>query len=901
VNVFAGAQFRNLAPSAAVTASSQNTNSTQLASKAVDGIVDGRPGDYTREWATVGEKAGAWIRLAWGSAQTVDRVVLYDRPNLDDQVLGGILRFSDGSSIAVGALTNGGVPVELRFDPRNVTSVTFTVTASSASTLDVGLAEIRVYGGWSAGRDTTAPSAPTGLMVTSAGSNEISLSWTASTDAAGYWVYRDGALAGTTTTTSFTDSGLSPGTLYTYTVTAFDGAGVPNESLPSTATSATTPATSTPGTVLRINAGASSSYVDTQGRIWSADTGFNTGVVTTNANAIAGTLDDVLYRSGRYDSSTLPELRYSFAVPNGTYQVRLHFSENYTGAMAVGARVFDVNIEGVRVIDNVDAFAEVGARAALVKTANVAVADGRLDIDFLHQTENPLVNAIEIIGSDTTPPSAPTALTASAVSPTQIHLEWAASSDNVGVAGYRIYRNGTAFGTTTTNSYTDNGLSANTRYTYTVSAYDGASPPNQSLPSAAASATTPASTTGTVLRINAGSSSAYVDSLGRTWSADTGFNTGVITTNANAIAGTEDDVLYRSGRYDSSTLPELRYSFAVPNGTYQVRLHFSENYTGAMAVGARVFDVDIEGVRVFNDVDAFAEAGARTALIKTANVMVNDGRLDIDFLHQIENPLVNAVEIVSAGSTPDTTPPTVPTGLTAAAVSTSQIHLDWTASTDNVGVAGYRVYRNGTAVGSTTSNSYTDNGLAANTLYTYAVSAYDGASPPNESLPSAAASATTPASAAGIVLRINAGSTSAYVDTQGRTWSADTGFNTGVVTTNTNAIAGTVDDVLYRSGRYDKSTLPELRYSFAVPNGTYQVRLHFSENYAGTMAVGARVFDVDIEDVRTFENVDTFAEVGARTALIKTANVMVTDARLDIDFLHQVENPLVNAIEILGN
>jgi hypothetical protein len=65
--------------------------------------------------------------------------------------------------------------------------------------------------------------------------------------------------------------------------------------------------------------------------------------------------------------------------------------------------------------------------------------------------------------------------------------------------------------------------------------------------------------------------------------------------------------------------------------------------------------------------------------------------------------------------------------------------------------------------------------------------------------------------------------------------------------------------------------------------------------------VGARVFDVDIEGVRTFENVDAFAEVGARTALIKTANVTVTDGRLDIDFLHQVENPLVNAIEILGN
>ena len=51
--------------------------------------------------------------------------------------------------------------------------------------------------------------------------------------------------------------------------------------------------------------------MDTQGRIWSADTGFNTGVASLNSNAIAGTEDDVLYQSERYDRTTAPELRYS--------------------------------------------------------------------------------------------------------------------------------------------------------------------------------------------------------------------------------------------------------------------------------------------------------------------------------------------------------------------------------------------------------------------------------------------------------------------------------------------------------------------------------------------------------------------------------------------------------------
>src|SRR4029077_11273760 len=75
----------------------------------------------------------------------------------------------------------------------------------------------------------------------------------------------------------------------------------------------------------------------------------------------------------------------------------------------------------------------------------------------------------------------------------------------------------------------------------------------------------------------------------------------------------------------------------------------------------------------------------------------------------------------------DTTPPSVPTGLTATAASSSQINLSWTASTDNVGVAGYKVYRGGTQVGTSSTTSYSDSGLAASTSYNYTVAAYDAA------------------------------------------------------------------------------------------------------------------------------------------------------------------------------
>ncbi|MDM8008399.1 MAG: family 10 glycosylhydrolase [Phycisphaerae bacterium] len=80
----------------------------------------------------------------------------------------------------------------------------------------------------------------------------------------------------------------------------------------------------------------------------------------------------------------------------------------------------------------------------------------------------------------------------------------------------------------------------------------------------------------------------------------------------------------------------------------------------------------------------------------------------------------------------DTQAPSVPTNLTATAASTTSIQLSWTASTDNVGVTGYNIYRNGDLVGSSPTAGYLDaTGLAANTGYDYEVSAVDAV--PNES------------------------------------------------------------------------------------------------------------------------------------------------------------------------
>jgi LmbE family N-acetylglucosaminyl deacetylase len=137
----------NVASAAAVTASSQNFTTGQTAVKAVDGVAAGYPTATTREWATVGGKAGSYLHLAFPAAVTLNRVVLYDRPNTSDQITGGTLTFSDGSTVPVPALDNAGVATSISFPGRATTSLRLTVTTVSGTTRSVGLAELQAYTG----------------------------------------------------------------------------------------------------------------------------------------------------------------------------------------------------------------------------------------------------------------------------------------------------------------------------------------------------------------------------------------------------------------------------------------------------------------------------------------------------------------------------------------------------------------------------------------------------------------------------------------------------------------------------------------------------------------------------------------------------------------------------------
>ncbi|QHT65774.1 choice-of-anchor D domain-containing protein [Rhodocytophaga rosea] len=150
-----------------------------------------------------------------------------------------------------------------------------------------------------------------------------------------------------------------------------------------------------------VNAGGPE--INYNGKIWSADQYFTGGETYSNFNIedIEGTADDDLYKTER--NSPTKQFSYNFPVVSpDTYTVKLHFAEIYMGATGGGygaarERVFDVNIEGGTIeLDDFDIYEEIGPMKAVIKTFNVTVTDGMLNINFTATIDQPKISAIEI-------------------------------------------------------------------------------------------------------------------------------------------------------------------------------------------------------------------------------------------------------------------------------------------------------------------------------------------------------------------------------------------------------------------------------------------------------------------------------------------------------------------------
>lgn len=195
-------------------------------------------------------------------------------------------------------------------------------------------------------------------------------------------------------TTSKLMNGLQSGTTYYFRVLAANSYGKsewsPVTSMTTNGVAANPPAPAPALSTIRINTGGSA-FTDATGKVWGADQHYTGGTNSDGGATVAGTTDDKLYSDRRGGTS----FQYAIPVANGSYSLKLHFAEMYySGA---GQRKFDVFAEGATILDDLDIYAAAGAKTALVKSMNVTVKDGVLNLNFTGVIGSAVVSGIELV------------------------------------------------------------------------------------------------------------------------------------------------------------------------------------------------------------------------------------------------------------------------------------------------------------------------------------------------------------------------------------------------------------------------------------------------------------------------------------------------------------------------
>jgi len=148
----------------------------------------------------------------------------------------------------------------------------------------------------------------------------------------------------------------------------------------------------------------------------------------------------------------------------------------------------------------------------------------------------------------------------------------------------------------------------------------------------------------------------------------------------------------------------------------------------------------VSGYKIFKNADQIATTSSSTTSFLVGSLTPNTSYV-LGVIAYDSSNATSSLATTSVTTLADTTAPSVPTNLATTAISTNQINLTWANATDNVGVMGYKIYRDGPQVGTSSINSFNNIGLSASTTYLYSVAAYDAAN--NVSATSSSLSATT--------------------------------------------------------------------------------------------------------------------------------------------------------------
>ena len=611
--------------------------------------------------------------------------------------------------------------------------------------------------------DTESPTPPANLTASAVDGGPVGLTWEAASDdqsVAGYEVYRDDALVATIDpVTSYSDA-VGPGT-YAYHLKALDPAGNTSDASNTANVTVLTVDSENPGPPANLTAQVGAGKVDLT---WDAAsdnravTGYEihrdggliatVGAVTSWSDTSVAAPNTYQYEVRALDAAgnvSDPSNNASATVPD-TQKPSAPSNLQATGTasqvdLTWNAAGDDVAVTGYKVYRDSVLTQTLGA---VTSYSDTSVTSPGHDyevraFDAAGNLSDPS-NRVTATVPDAQKPTAPGNLQATAAGPNQVNLAWNASGDNIGVTGYRVFRNTTLIATLgAVTTYSDTGAAGSTTYAYEVRALDGAG--NVSDPSNSASATTPAAsatftfspeadarTQASAATTNYATSNLRVDG-GSNPAVESLLRFTVTGAPAGSIRSAKLRIYAYSGTVDGPAVFTTNPAWtetAVNWNNRPPRTSATTDDKGAIATNSWV-EYDVTSFVTSNGTYSFGLAGTSS-----------DG---VDF--RSREAATERPELVVTTGAPDTQKPTPPPGLDATVMSASRVDLSWQPAGDNVGVTGYRIFRNGTQIASVgVTTAYSDTTVSANTAYSYEVRAVDAAG--NVSDPSNAAPATTP-------------------------------------------------------------------------------------------------------------------------------------------------------------
>ncbi|WP_394747811.1 fibronectin type III domain-containing protein [Spongiimicrobium salis] len=688
-------------------------------------------GDTTAPSAPNGLSSGtitdSSVQLSWNAAS-------------DDTAVTGYIVKQNGSTLA----NLGNVTTYTAIGLTPSTSYDFTVSALDAANNE-GLPSNLLTVATTATPDTQAPTAVT-LSLAGTSTSSISLSWNAATDNAGVSGYRiyDGTgnvLISLGNVLSHTLGNLSPGTAYTYAVSAVDAAGnigtISNQVSASTGTISTTYGTyeligSTDNTVRSLFLGGSTYNLDIVGdslniraippqgsgvmsvKFVSADDN-HSRTESTAPYAYFGDFADQYYHwHPPYLDAPMDITIFYYSGPSATGTVlgRDDLSVTFVDIADLEAPSMVSGISASNITDSsirLDWLPSTDDRAvtaytiydgnALLATTTIpghtlnGLAPGSLHHITIRALDasgksSPSSTVLQVSTTDSVSPTIPTGLAASIVSPNAIDLSWNAATDNVAVTTYLLSINNAApiaLGDLTTHSL--NGLDPGTSYDFKIAARDGAG--NQSSYSLSIQLNTPATTNtfATYTLINSATDQEIMEL----------FDGQAIDLNGTGRALNIDAV-----PVDPTNVGSVRFS----SSDGYTAVETNAPYAYAYNIGPDFQDWEPPLGSLSFTVEYYTGSGATGSLIGT-------DQFTLTFTEgaDIENP--------------------TPVQLSFGAATANSIPISWSTSQDNVGIAGYRLFQNGQLLSGgplgPTITSYTATGLEADTNYNYVVRAFDAA------------------------------------------------------------------------------------------------------------------------------------------------------------------------------